>query len=69
MKKSTKREIILLCDSLRDPRDLAQLIHLSLATNTKLELTGSSVAPTHPKVLNIINSWLLGFKDNSNLKY
>jgi len=53
---------------LRDPRDLAQLIHLSLAANTKLELTGSSLAPTHPKVINIINSWLPGFKNNPNLK-
>ena len=63
-----KKELIILCDSLRDPRDLAQLIHLSLATNTKLELTGSSLAPNHPKVLNIVNSWLPGFRASPNLK-
>ena len=58
----------MLCDSIRDPRDLAQLVHLSLATNTRLELTGSSISPNHPKVLNIISSWLPGFKDSPNLK-
>jgi len=67
-KESAKKEVLLLCDSLRDPRDLAQLIHLSLATNTKLELTGSSISPIHPKVIGIVNSWLPGFYAKPQLK-
>ena len=53
--------VILLFDSLRDPRDVANVIHLGLAAGVRVELTGSSLAPTHPKVLNILTSWLAGF--------
>lgn len=61
-------EVVLVCDALRDPRDLAQMVHLSLATNTKLFLTGSSLFPLHPKVIGILDSWIPGFKQKPNLK-
>jgi len=54
-------------DSLRDPRDLAEVIHLGLAFDIEIELTGSSLHPTHVKVINIIDSWLPEFRNNPNL--
>lgn len=64
-----QKKLVLLFDSLRDPRDLAQMIHLGLATDTEIELTGSSIPPTHQKVINIIDSWVLNFKDNQELEH
>jgi len=58
-----QKNIILLFDSIRDPRDLAEMILLGLALDIKIELTGSSLSQNHIKVLNIINSWIPGFKE------
>jgi len=64
-----QKKLILLFDSLRDPRDLAQMIHLGLAADIEVELTGSSIPPTHQKVINIIDSWVLNFRDNQQLEH
>lgn len=53
-----KKEIILVFDCLRDPRDIAQVIHLSLATNTKSILTGNSLLLDNFKTINILKSWI-----------
>ena len=57
-----QKNVILLFDSLRDPRDLAQMIHLGLAAGVSIELTGSSLPIAHPKVIGILDSWIPGFK-------
>lgn len=51
-------KLILVFDCLKDPRDMANIIHLSLATNTKVILTGNSLPKNHYKVLKILNSWI-----------
>jgi len=61
-----KKEVILLFDALRDPRDMAQMIHLAIASKTRIELTGNSIAPNHPKVVNILNSWMPGFSQKQD---
>ncbi|MEI7961648.1 MAG: TrmH family RNA methyltransferase, partial [archaeon] len=43
--------------------------HLGLASNTKIEFTGSSLTPNHSKVIAIINSWLPEFKETTRLKH
>jgi hypothetical protein len=62
-----QKNLILLFDSIRDPRDLAEMILLGLALDVKIELTGSSLLPNHFKVLRIINSWIPGFKDKPKI--
>ncbi len=57
------KELILLFDSLRDTRDMAEIIHLGLALDLKIELTGSFIEPSNYKVIKIIDSWLPGFKE------
>ncbi|MGI6589632.1 MAG: TrmH family RNA methyltransferase [Candidatus Iainarchaeum sp.] len=57
---------IFLFDSLKDPRDMAQIIHLGLALGLKIEFTGSSIQTNHPKVVGILNSWIKGFKEKPN---
>jgi tRNA G18 (ribose-2'-O)-methylase SpoU len=42
---------------------------LGLAANVDIELTGSSIPPTNQKVINIIDSWILDFRNNINLKH
>ncbi|MFA5125832.1 MAG: TrmH family RNA methyltransferase [archaeon] len=64
-----QKKLVLLFDSLRDPRDLAQMIHLGLAAGIEIELTGSSLPPTHQKVINIIDSWIHNFRDNQELSH
>lgn len=64
-----RKDIILLFDSIRDPRDIAEVIHLGLAANINIEFTGSSLLPTHQKVLAIIDSWIPGFRANPKLKH
>jgi tRNA(Leu) C34 or U34 (ribose-2'-O)-methylase TrmL len=64
--------IIILIDSIKDSRDLAELIQLSLATGVKLCLTGDSIKYSSFKVLNILNSWNLNFADDivfENIEY
>jgi hypothetical protein len=67
--KKMNKELILLFDALRDPRDLAEVIHLGLAFDIKIELTGNSLNPTHVKVINIIDSWIPGFRDSPKLDH
>jgi hypothetical protein len=62
-------KLILLFDSIRDPRDIAEVIHLGLALDIGIEFSGSSLYPEHPKVINIINSWIPGFIDNKKLEH
>ncbi len=62
-----KKDVLLLFDALRDPRDMAQMIHLAIAAGVKIELSGNSISPNHPKVINIVDSWILGFKKSPNL--
>ena len=57
------KELILLFDSLRDTRDAAEVIHLGLAFDLNIELTGSFIAPNNYKVMKILDSWLPGFKE------
>ncbi|MFA5931696.1 MAG: TrmH family RNA methyltransferase [archaeon] len=64
-----QKKVVLLFDCLRDPRDLAQMVHLGLATDTEIELTGNSIQPTHQKVINIIDSWIHNFRDNQTLEH
>ena len=64
-----QKKLILLFDSLRDPRDLAQMIHLGLACDIEIELTGSSLHPTHQKVINIVDSWVDNFRDKPLLSH
>jgi hypothetical protein len=63
------KKVVLLFDSLRDPRDLAEMIHLGLAADLSIELTGSSLPPTHQKVINIVDSWIQDFRDNQELDH
>jgi len=64
-----QNEVLLLFDSIRDPRDIAEIIHLGLAADIQIEFTGSSLNPNHPKVIAIINSWLPEFINKPNLKH
>ncbi len=63
-----QKKLILLFDSIRDPRDLAEMILLGLALDVKIELTGSSLSPNHFKVLRIVNSWIPSFKEKPMLE-
>lgn len=51
-------KLILIFDCLKDPRDMASMIHLALATNTKIIITGNSLPKNHYKVIKILNSWI-----------
>ncbi|MDD3160125.1 MAG: TrmH family RNA methyltransferase [Candidatus ainarchaeum sp.] len=64
--------LILLVDTIKDSRDLAKLIQLSLATNVLVYLTGDSLSYSNFKVLNILNSYSLDFPDEikfNHIKY
>ncbi len=62
------KDIILLFDSIRDPRDLAEMILLGIALGAGIELTGSSLPKDHYKVIKIINSWINGFREKPSLE-
>lgn len=62
------KKIILVFDCIRDPRDLANMIHLAIATNTKIVLTGNSLSPTHYKVINILKSWIKEINEKEIMK-
>jgi hypothetical protein len=64
-----QNKIVLLFDSFRDPRDLAQMIHLGLAADIEIELTGSSLPKDHQKVVNIIDSWIPDFRNKQRLEH
>jgi len=61
-------KLVLIYDCLRDPRDIAQIIHLAFATNTKAILTGNSLSLAHFKVVNILKSWLPEVNEKTILK-
>ncbi|MDD4984055.1 MAG: TrmH family RNA methyltransferase [Candidatus ainarchaeum sp.] len=70
LKKDT--DLRILVDTIKDPRDLAELVHLSIATNRTLDITGKSIRHDHPKVSGIISSWFPEFKSSSpsiNINY
>ncbi len=60
-------DFCLLFDTIKDPRDLAEVLHLSIATNRKVNITGNSIRHDHPKVVGIIDSWKPGFKEKPRL--
>jgi len=64
-----QNKLVLLFDSFRDPRDLAQMIHLGLAAGIEIELTGSSLPKNHQKVINIIDSWIPDFRNKQTLDH
>jgi hypothetical protein len=64
-----QKDIILLFDSLRDPRDMAQMIHLGIAAGVSIELTGSSIPINNPKVIGILDSWIPGFKKKPSFEH
>ena len=49
--------LVLAYDTLKDPRDLAEVIHLASGFGAELCLLGSSLEPTHWKVLRKLRSW------------
>ena len=59
----------ILVDTIKDPRDLAELVHLSIATNLQVDITGNSIRHDHPKVAGIIDSWFPGFRKNPQLAH
>jgi len=58
-------DLRILADTIKDPRDLAELVHLSIATNRAVYITGKSIRHDHPKVSGIISSWFPDFKFSS----
>ncbi|MCX6803958.1 MAG: hypothetical protein NTY48_05315 [Candidatus Diapherotrites archaeon] len=56
-------DILLVFDSIRDPRDAANAIHLGIATGLGIIFTDSSISPKHYKVINILNSWIPEFRN------
>jgi len=49
--------IILACHTIKDPRDLAEVIHLAAGFDAAVHLLGKSLRPDHPKVLRKLRSW------------
>lgn len=64
-----QKDLILLFDSIRDPRDIAEVIHLGLAADIQIEFTGSSIPHNHHKVISILDSWIIGFKKNPDFSH
>lgn len=52
------KDTILVFDCLRDPRDLAQVIHLSLALDIQSIITGNSISINNFKVQRVLSSWV-----------
>jgi hypothetical protein len=57
----------LLFDTIKDPRDLAEVLHLAIATNRQVDITGKSIRHDHKKVAGVIGSWKPGFKQNPQM--
>ncbi|HVR73138.1 MAG TPA: TrmH family RNA methyltransferase [Planctomycetota bacterium] len=51
------RGIILAYDAIRDPRDLAEVIHLAAGFGAEVHLIGRSIDPRHWKVVRKLRSW------------
>ena len=49
--------LILAYDSLKDPRDLAEVLHLATGLGAEVHLIGGSLDPRHWKVLRKLRSW------------
>jgi len=65
-------DFALLFDAIKGPRDLAEVLHLALATGRKVYITGKSIRHDHNKVKGLIDSWKPGFRNNpkiNNLEY
>ncbi|MFH0970888.1 MAG: TrmH family RNA methyltransferase [Candidatus Diapherotrites archaeon] len=72
MKTKKTNDARILVDTIKDPRDMAEIIHLAIATNREVDVTGNSISHTHPKVLRQIDAWKPGFRKNpsvSNVHY
>ena len=63
-----KKDFVILLDTVKDPRDLAEITHLAIATDQELIITGKSIKHDHPKVVGIIDSWKPRFKEKPKLK-
>jgi hypothetical protein len=51
------RPIVLAYETLKDPRDLAEVIHFSAGLGAEVHLLGKSLDPRHWKVLRKLRSW------------
>ena len=56
--------LILAYHALRDPRDLAEVLHLAAGHGAEVHLLGRSLAADHPKVLRKLRSWRPPFADD-----
>jgi hypothetical protein len=50
-------DLLLAYDTLKDPRDMAEVIHLAAGFGGEVELIGKSIDARHPKVLRKLRSW------------
>ena len=56
-RSSEALQLVLACDTIVDPRDLAEVIHLAAAFGLEVHLLGKSISPRHWKVLRKLESW------------
>lgn len=54
---SSRPLLALAYDTIKDPRDLAEALHLAAGFGAELHLLGRSLDPLHPKVLTKLRSW------------
>ena len=54
---ASERKLVLAYDCLKDPRDLAEVIHLAAGFGAEVHLLGKSLDPAHGKVLRKLESW------------
>ena len=54
---TSEGKLVLAYDCLKDPRDLAEVIHLAAGFGAEVHLLGKSLVPTHGKVLRKLKSW------------
>jgi len=52
-----KRSVILAYNSIKDPRDMAEILHLAAGFGAEVHLLGKSLKPSHWKVLRKLRSW------------
>lgn len=50
-------QLILALDAIKDPRDLAEVIHLAAGFAVEVHLIGDSISPRHWKVVRKLKSW------------
>lgn len=62
---AAKNDVRVLVDTIRDPRDMAELIHVAIATGRTVSVTGNSITHDHPKVVGQIESWMPGYRQNT----